>query len=203
MVEEKLNKSQVSSVYRADTYVNHDSSVSLQAKCYDLCLYFLDWQRGKIPYFVPPVGCEMPPQIREKEVDEENSEIKKDQNFQEIKVAHEYDPEDLQDMSIGEENHEEQTIKDENNEKQAENDEKTTKKSENVSEKPNDVGKEENLEKETKNDENNEKQAENEVKKRKLEEDDPELPLEKKRKTEPTELVQTSSGVFVVTDSKE
>ena len=41
------------------------------------------------------------------------------------------------------------------------------------------------------------------MKKRKLEEEDPELPLEKKRKTEPTELVQTSSGVFVVTDSKE
>merc|ERR1712156_435904 len=98
-----------------------------------------DWQRGKIPYFVPPVGCEMPPQIREKEVDEENSEIKKDQNFQEIKVAHEYDPEDLQDMSIGEENHEKQT-----------------KKSENTSEKQDDVGKEENHEKETRNDENNE-----------------------------------------------
>merc|ERR1711936_1466734 len=136
-----------------------------------------DWQRGKIPYFVPPVGCEMPPQIREKEVDEENSEIKKDQNFQEIKVAHEYDPEDLQDISIGEENHEEQTKKDENNEKQAENDEKKTEKSEKTSEKPEDVSKEEIHEKQTKNDENNEKQAENEVKKKK----------KKKKKTEKRE----------------
>ena len=91
----------------------------------------------------------MPPQIREKEVDEENSEIKKDQNFQEIKVAHEYDPEDLQDMSIGEENHEEHTKKDENDEKQTEKDEKQTEKSENSLEKPEDVSEEESHEKQT------------------------------------------------------
>jgi len=120
-----------------------------------------DWQRGKIPYFVPPVGCEMPPKKTE--------EIKKDQDFKEIKVAHEYDPEDMEDMSIGEENPEKQT----------EN-------SESVSEKPEDVPAE---------------IEPSEDKKRKLEEENPELPLDKKRKIEPTELVPTGSGVFVVTDS--
>ena len=40
----------------------------------------------------------MPPKMN---MDEE---IKKDQNFQEIKVIHEYDPDDLQDMSIDEGN---------------------------------------------------------------------------------------------------
>ena len=40
-----------------------------------------------------------------------------------------------------------------------------------------------------------------EDKKRKLDEETPELPLDKKRKTEATELVPTGSGVFVVTDT--
>merc|ERR1712079_640008 len=135
-----------------------------------------DWQRGKIPYFVPPVGCEMPPKAQ---LDEE---IKKDQDFKEIKVVHEYDPEDLQDMSIGEENQENQAeVKSEN---QSEDD---VEKSEIKIENPESVSAEPEA---------------NEVKKRKFEEEDQELPLDKKRKTEPTELVQTGSGVFVVTDSK-
>ena len=46
--------------------------------------FVLDWQRGKIPYFVPPVGCEMPPKKMEG-----SEEIKKDQDFKEIKVIHE------------------------------------------------------------------------------------------------------------------
>ena len=40
-----------------------------------------------------------------------------------------------------------------------------------------------------------------EDKKRKLDEETPELPLDKKRKTEATELVPSGSGVFVVTDT--
>merc|ERR1712204_22022 len=40
-----------------------------------------------------------------------------------------------------------------------------------------------------------------EDKKRKLDEETPELPLDKKRRTEATELVPTGSGVFVVTDT--
>ena len=52
--------------------------------------FFTDWQRGKIPYFVPPVGCEMPPQ--NPKVPEE---IKKDQDFKDIRVIHEFDPEDM------------------------------------------------------------------------------------------------------------
>ena len=121
--------------------------------------FFLDWQRGKIPYFVPPVGCEMPP----KKMDEE---IKKDQDFKEIKVTHEYDPEDLQDMSITEDNEE------------------------NISK-----------QKEIKNEEKSEVKEETEDKKRKLDDQSSELPMEKRRKMEQTDLVKTGSGVFVVTDS--
>merc|ERR1711934_913442 len=40
-----------------------------------------------------------------------------------------------------------------------------------------------------------------EDKKRKLEDETPVLPLDKKRKTEATELVPSGSGVFVVTDT--
>merc|ERR1712079_199167 len=84
-----------------------------------------DWQRGKIPYFVPPVGCEMPPKAK---LDEE---IKKDQDFKEIKVVHEYDPEDLQDMSIGEENHGNQTEVKSENQTEIESENQTEIKSEN------------------------------------------------------------------------
>merc|ERR1711971_382782 len=40
-----------------------------------------------------------------------------------------------------------------------------------------------------------------EDKKRKFDEETPELPLDKKRKTEAAELVPSGSGVFVVTDT--
>ena len=60
------------------------------------------WQRGKIPYFVPPIGCQMPPKPSAEDAADQDNKIKKDQDFSQIKVLHEYDPEDLQDMSINE-----------------------------------------------------------------------------------------------------
>ena len=51
-----------------------------------------DWQRGKIPFFVPPPGCEMPPKIHPMQKGES---FEKDQDFKKIKVLHEYDDEDL------------------------------------------------------------------------------------------------------------
>lgn len=68
-----------------------------------------DWQRGKIPYFVPPIGCEMPPK-------EENAEPKKDQDFKQIKVVHEFDEEDMKDKdAIEVEQKVEQEIEDKEN----------------------------------------------------------------------------------------
>merc|ERR1711953_562505 len=51
-----------------------------------------DWQRGKIPFFIPPPGCEMPPKIYPMQKEES---FEKDQDFRKIKVLHEYDEEDL------------------------------------------------------------------------------------------------------------
>lgn len=51
-----------------------------------------DWQRGKIPFFIPPPGCEMPPKIHPMQKEES---FEKDQDFRKIKVLHEYDEEDL------------------------------------------------------------------------------------------------------------
>merc|ERR1719418_107065 len=66
-----------------------------------------DWQRGKIPYFVPPVGCEMPP--KNPKVPEE---IKKDQDFKDIRVIHEFDPEDMIDAQAELIDAEDMTIED-------------------------------------------------------------------------------------------
>ena len=49
-----------------------------------------DWQRGKIPFYIPPPGCELPPKESEESVLKQ-----KDQDFSQIRVAHEYDDEDL------------------------------------------------------------------------------------------------------------
>merc|ERR1712203_28785 len=48
-----------------------------------------DWQRGKIPFFVPPPGCELPPKKPQDEDEKDD-----DQDFSQIKVIHEYDEED-------------------------------------------------------------------------------------------------------------
>jgi len=162
-----------------------------------------DWQRGKIPYFVPPVGCEMPP--KNPKVPEE---IKKDQDFKDIRVIHEFDPEDMidaqaelidaEDMTIEDAviQHPEiktelDSVKDENNssEKVENSAEIVSVKVENASEKDS-----------VKSEVSEPKEA-SEDKKRKLDEETPELPLDKKRKTEATELVPSGSGVFVVTDT--
>ena len=60
-----------------------------------------DWQRGKIPFFVPPPGCEMPPNIHPMQKGES---FEKDQDFKKIKVLHEYDDEDLKKIEETEEN---------------------------------------------------------------------------------------------------
>merc|ERR1711936_480958 len=67
-----------------------------------------DWQRGKIPFFVPPPGCELPPKKPE-----DKDEKKDDQDFSQIKVVHEYDEEDMQfdENSEKKENPEENTKK--------------------------------------------------------------------------------------------
>ena len=51
-----------------------------------------DWQRGKIPFFVPPPGCQLPPKVHPMQTEES---FEKDQDFRKIKVMHEYDDEDL------------------------------------------------------------------------------------------------------------
>merc|ERR1712004_724439 len=62
-----------------------------------------DWQRGKIPFFVPPPGCEMPPKIHPMQKGES---FEKDQDFKKIKVLHEYDDEDLKKIEETEETEE-------------------------------------------------------------------------------------------------
>ncbi len=64
-----------------------------------------DWQRGKIPFFVPPPGCEMPPPAQhsnDKDGDDpaEGKDKKKDQDFSQIKVVHDYNPEDLNESGV-------------------------------------------------------------------------------------------------------
>ena len=53
-----------------------------------------DWQRGKIPFYIPPPGCELPPK-EEVAKGESNVLTQKDQDFSQIRVVHEYDEEDL------------------------------------------------------------------------------------------------------------
>jgi nuclear GTP-binding protein len=48
-----------------------------------------DWQRGKIPFFVPPPGCEMPPPPEE--ATEKGEKSKTDQDFSLIRVSHKFD----------------------------------------------------------------------------------------------------------------
>ena len=60
-----------------------------------------DWQRGKIPFFVPPPGCEMPPpppkeaeapvEASEGEVAEKDSKSSRDQDFSMIRMSHRFD----------------------------------------------------------------------------------------------------------------
>merc|ERR1712166_1142694 len=143
-----------------------------------------DWQRGKIPYFVPPVGCELPP--KNPKVAEE---IKKDQDFKDIRVIHEFDPEDMIDAQAELIDAEDMTIEDAVIQHPEIKTELDSEKVENASEKDS-----------VKSEVSEPKEA-SEDKKRKLDEETPELPLDKKRKTEATELVPTGSGVFVVTDT--
>ena len=58
-----------------------------------------DWQRGKIPFFVPPPGCEMPPPPPQAEAaagsaDSEKKTPKDVQDFSQIRVSHKFDMSD-------------------------------------------------------------------------------------------------------------
>ena len=142
-----------------------------------------DWQRGKIPFFVPPVGCEMPPKNLEKS--EAKDKKDKDQDFKQIKVLHDFDAEDLQDMSVEEsknvsvESEVEKT--EETSEKEAVEKKETEKKA---------VEKQDTID--------DKKVEKDDGKKRKMEESPPK-PKGKKQKTE---TVKTTSGVFIVKDEK-
>jgi nuclear GTP-binding protein len=73
-----------------------------------------DWQRGKIPFFVPPPGCEFPPappkegesaattnpdEKMEGQEEAENKPSKTDQDFSMIKVSHQFDDsEDIREL---------------------------------------------------------------------------------------------------------
>ena len=145
-----------------------------------------DWQRGKIPFFVPPVGCEMPPKNLEKS--EAKDKKDKDQDFKQIKVLHDFDAEDLQDMSVEESKNvsvesevEKTEEKEETSEKEAVEKKETEKKA---------VEKQDTID--------DKKVEKDDGKKRKMEESPPK-PKGKKQKTE---TVKTTSGVFIVKDEK-
>ena len=58
-----------------------------------------DWQRGKIPFFVPPPGCEMPPPPPQAEAaagsaDSVKKTPKDVQDFSQIRVSHKFDMSD-------------------------------------------------------------------------------------------------------------
>ena len=139
-----------------------------------------DWQRGKIPFFVPPPGCELPPKKPQDEDEKDD-----DQDFSQIKVIHEYDEEDQLD-----ENSEK---KEENNPEQEENTKKR-KREESETEiiKPDDK-KQEIMCNEVENTADIGVVVED-TKKRKREESDTET-----KKAE-AKRIKTSSGTFVVTD---
>ena len=139
-----------------------------------------DWQRGKIPFFVPPPGCELPPKKPQDEDEKDD-----DQDFSQIKVVHEYDEEDQLD-----ENSEK---KEENNPEQEENTKKR-KREESETEiiKPDDK-KQEIMCNEVDNTDISGVVVED-SKKRKREESEVET-----KKAE-AKRIKTSSGTFVVTD---
>ena len=130
-----------------------------------------DWQRGKIPFFVPPPGCEMPP----KNEALENEEIKKDQDFKQIKVVHQYDPEDMQDDSVNKDNSSQVATKQEPKEEVD--------------------GSKEAIDE---SQENEVKAEEVNSKKRKTDES----PKNPTKRQKIASKVKTSSGVFIVTDNK-
>ena len=141
-----------------------------------------DWQRGKIPFFVPPPGCEPAPKVDQN--DEEGDEKKdKDQDFSQIKVIHEYDEED---MNITENDNSRNDAAAENVEEESKNEINTRKRkrevSENVEEEKNDTIEKEKVE-----------EPKEESKKRKRGASDTETKSEEKR-------IKTASGTFIVTD---
>merc|ERR1711981_1363840 len=141
-----------------------------------------DWQRGKIPFFVPPPGCELPPKKPE-DKDEKND----DQDFSQIKVVHEYDEEDMQ--------------FDENSEKKENPEENTKKRKREDSEtetKPDDKKLEiMSIEEQNENEvDNTDSVVVEDSKKRKREESETETETEKAE----VKRIKTSSGTFVVTD---
>ena len=142
-----------------------------------------DWQRGKIPFFVPPPGCEPAPKVDQN--DEEGDEKKdKDQDFSQIKVIHEYDEED---MNITEnDNSRNDATTNDNVVEESKNEINTRKRkrevSENVEEEKNDAIEKEKVE-----------EHKEESKKRKRGASDTETKSEEKR-------IKTASGTFIVTD---
>ena len=138
-----------------------------------------DWQRGKIPFFVPPPGCELPPKKPQDEDEKDD-----DQDFSQIKVIHEYDEEDQLDENS--EKNEENTNPEEENTKKRKREE-----SETEIIKPDDK-KQEIMCNEVENPDIG--VAVEDTKKRKREESDTET-----KKAE-AKRIKTSSGTFVVTD---
>ena len=141
-----------------------------------------DWQRGKIPFFVPPPGCEPAPKVDQN--DEESDEKKdKDQDFSQIKVVHEYDEED---MNVTENDTSRNDATTEDNVEESKNEINTRKRkrevSENVEEEKNDVIEKEKVE-----------EPKEDSKKRKRGASDTETKSEEKR-------IKTASGTFIVTD---
>jgi nuclear GTP-binding protein len=53
-----------------------------------------DWQRGKIPFFVPPPGCEMAPPPAEAQDSEGTEKPAMEQDFSQIRVSHKFDGDD-------------------------------------------------------------------------------------------------------------
>ena len=154
-----------------------------------------DWQRGKIPFFVPPPGCELPPKVENENTEE--SEKKKDQDFSQIKVVHEYDDEDLnideQNAKILPEENNKDDIKDEAlnenpKKRKREESENEIKSEENESEQNAKILSESNEKIDL-----NEQVVNDESKKRKREESANENNPDEKR-------IKTTSGTFVVTD---
>ena len=142
-----------------------------------------DWQRGKIPFFVPPPGCEPAPKVDQND-DEDVEKKDKDQDFSQIKVVHEYDEED---MNITENDTSRNDATTGEKVEESKNEINTRKRKREVSE---------NVEEEKSNDTVEKEKVEEskeETKKRKREASDTETKSEEKR-------IKTASGTFIVTD---
>ena len=141
-----------------------------------------DWQRGKIPFFVPPPGCEPAPKVDQND-DEGDEKKDKDQDFSQIKVVHEYDEED---MNVTENDTSRNDAATEDNVEESKNEINTRKRkrevSENVEEEKIDTNEKEKVE-----------EPKEESKKRKRGASDTETKSEEKR-------IKTASGTFIVTD---